>query len=1258
MVFETLKLEAQHPVSMFHRRLFHPAKAFYLIVVLACTLFSLATCDPCSTKGLEKSADFDACGSYSDNFNEGFQNIFVGDISSGFVQGNPLAFPSLENVCTNSNLFCFPSTLPGFLSEEPKLKTAVMEVSGSKSDVPLPQISGQTSGWASNSSWSSDYGMFKLLNGGSVSCSLNSREGVHYVSSLETSNANKNARSSCKGPLLNQIGTSFGPNKNSEMIKSSSFDGSSPHVEITPPLLDWGQKYLYFPSLAFLTVENICNDSILHVYEPFSTDIQFYPCNFSETSLRPGEVASICFVFLPRWLGLSSAHLILQTSSGGFLVQVKGFAIDSPYGIQPLIGLDASSSGQWSKNLSLFNPFNEILYVEEVTAWISVSSGNTSLTAEAVCTTEDFLGSDELPLLSVNDWLDVRSGHVGFPLMAMRPHRNWEIGPRSTETLIELDFPFNSEGQLFGVFCMQLLRPSQDKSETVMVPLEAGVNGKVTNDDLTSSVSVSFEVLVPCDASETVVAISLRNDVPYLLNVVRINEVDETKLFQIKYMEGLILFPGAATQVAVVTYTYLSEPYINMNCKILILTNDSNSPLIEIPCHDIIHVCPRHQLDSSVGYEHQLDKMEFGNARAGSSGSGMQSPSHIKASVTAEADELVLGNWKSQGTTSGMSVLDDHEVMFPMVQVGTHLSRWITVKNPSHKPVVMQLILNSGEIIDECRGGDVFLQPPSSNSFVSDESTIPPRHGFSIAEGALTEAFVHPYGRASFGPIFFHPSNRCGWRSSALIRNNLSGVEWLSLRGFGGSLSLVLLEGSKPVQSLEFNVNLPLPLNISPSDNAKDTTSACSQPLSKELYAKNTGDLPLEVRKIEISGTDCGLDGFVVHSCKSFALEPGESTKLRISYQTDFSAAIVHRDLELGLATGILVIPMKVSLPVYMLNLCKKSIFWMRVKKSSLAILLAGSLMLSVFCFLLPQVIAWSSQDYSFKSPKTSFPPGGKSTRPHRNQRNCKMNSLLRSVGKGDESVLLSSVDGDGKINALEQGIRIASQTDKPKLGNQDIKEGMLQSSLLSKTAGVENSDLLDSNLTVRVGKEKGRRRRKRKGGGGTALFEVSSSQSGNSTPSSPLSPKRTLDVDHSVEARMNPFTQGGQEPRKLTIKPFLLPSATFPASVVRPSSSSSSQFLASSSPIAPHARAPGSNLYNQKRVEAKGKGVVDEEFTYDIWGDHLSGLHLMSKEVPAVMSSSGKDGDSASFFVRGPQILMAKSQPRSPVTCFHQEGK
>ena len=219
---------------------------------------------------------------------------------------------------------------------------------------------------------------------------------------------------------------------------------------------------------------------------------------------------------------------------------------------------------------------------------------------------------------------------------------------------------------------------------------------------------------------------------------------------------------------------------------------------------------------------------------------------YLKVLETRDVDELVLANWKSQGVTGSMSMLEDNAVLFFMIQVGSYVSKWITIKNPSQHPMVMQLILNSREIINECRGLDDLLHPSSSSNLVLDEGATPKKYGFSIPENALTEAYVHPHEHVTLGPIIFYPSDRCGWSGSALIRNNLSGVEWIPLKGYGGLLSLVLLERSEHVDNVDFDLKMPKTLNFSlPYTllHMKEISSACSQHLVKELHAKNTGDL-------------------------------------------------------------------------------------------------------------------------------------------------------------------------------------------------------------------------------------------------------------------------------------------------------------------------------------------------------------------------------------------------------------------------------
>ncbi|KAF5177082.1 Transmembrane protein [Thalictrum thalictroides] len=1271
--------------------------------------------------------NYDGCGSFGDNSDLSVPEIFVGEMSSHYVQGNPPVISSHKAVCKNAELFCFPSTLRAFLDEEDSHKVSSEDIFDRQGEIRLQKASASRDSSERNSSWFSNHGTFTLLGGKVVSCSLNSGMERDDVSSTQGKSAGQSNSDSGGGPSLKYHRPFTILDKKSELITSDILDGpSSLKVDLNPPFLDWGQSYLYFSSLAFVTVANTCNESNLKIYKPFTTDTQFYPCDIDEILLGPGEVARICFVFLPQQLGLLSAHIVLQTSSGGFLIHAQGVVIESLYQIQPLVGLNVSLDGALKKNVSLYNPFDDILHVKEITMWISVSSENTSHSAEAVCKMNNFQRLGEYnSFFNSKEWLDIRSDKVDQPLMALRPHRSWEISPHSTETIAEINFLDGAKGNVFGAFSMEVQRSSQDETDIIVIPLEAEVHDSSCGGDLTGSVIVYFEPL-PCEGCEQSIVLSLKNRASFPLHVAKITEVTKkSNIFHIKHMDGLLLFPGTVTQIAVITCplddsqgTSDGVSDIHLSCKLLVLTNDSGNPQIEIPCQDVIHACSKQRQLSYVGHELQIEKKNSVNEITGSVGNGIPSLSktlETKSEKIAEADELVLRNWRSQGTTRDKSVLGHDEVDFAVVQVGTHGSKWITVKNPSQQPVLMQLVLNSGTVINGCKSLDMFLQQPLSSSLVQNESARPTTYGFSIADTATAEAYVHPNGQARLGPVIFHPSKRCEWRGSALIRNNLSGVESLSLKGFGGSVSMVVLENSEPVRTKELNQNMPISANVAPQQllfHMENMSAACFISLSKEFHAINTGDLPLQVRKIEVSGTNCGLDGFVVHTCNAFALEPGESRKLQVSYKTDFSAAVVHRDLELTLGTGIFVIPMKASLPHHVLTVCRKSVFWVFLKKLCFVACIATSLTYMAFSIIHPKVVSLGSKDYVFKTENGSI---RRARKPYGNraERNSKISVYNNIIGlvrliRTNETSKLGFV---GRYSDCSDGDQ-EQRTDINLISTQDVykkvigvpgaksETPLLQYSSTVKPASLETSCASEAqqacNLTVRVGKEKSKRRRKKRssGAGITGLLEASSSQSGNSTPSSPMSPILSFahktawplspDADHAIEA-VNPFVKVrdqhhvkeqvfkascGSTPleakvsgnfdrsiypfsqqqtsisQKVTTKHMLLSSATFPNTNQRlPGVVNPPLLSRSTSAINPNARAPGSNL-KSKAIKTEEAKRAEDKFTYDIWGNHFSGLHLMNKVTDT--STMISKGDSQSFFVMGPQILMQKPLPKT----------
>ncbi|XP_073155165.1 uncharacterized protein [Henckelia pumila] len=1251
------------------------AKNLYFVAVLLCSVLAPVTCKHCSLTEVSNQLDTESCRSNGANFETSYPDVFGGHNSSEIVSRSTVQQRSLENICPPSNSFCFPSTLSGVLFNEIDSKLDVFDDSGDFSSG-LKQV-------GSSMSWSLGRSIFQLLDGRTILCSLQQQDGFEPQAEI----------SSCIRPSSSDHKTRVSKSgENVGTVKYDSLDDlSTPPVEINPSLLDWGRKNLYHPSLAFLTVKNLDADEILTIHNPYSSNLQFYSCNFSETLLAPGEVASICFIFFPTKLGSSSAQLVLQTSIGGFLVQAEGFAVESPFLIKPLSGLDVSSIRRWGKNLTLFNPFNETLNVEEINAWISVSLGNTSGSSKTICSIHTLEDSSDYNILSANDWLDVENGVVGSPHISMRPHMNWEIAPQKSETVMEFDFSQPFEGKIVGAFCL-LLRSSTNRIDTLMVPLDVELSPHSAMD--TGHVSVSLETLVSCRPNgSNIFALSVRNNYPYLLNVIKVSEVgDGTNTFEIKSVEGLLLFPKSTTQVAILNYTHLGPPQADLHCKLLVLINDSRISQMEIPCIDVVNICTKDKdLESSVGHAQEINNIVYVKGIQISYLSSIQAHSETKAMDSSEAEEFVLRNWKSQATEIFLSVLDNNELLFPTVHIGNYCSQWVAVKNPSQQPIAMQLILNSGEVIDKCKTSESLLLPSSSRIFLNDKLYSPTKYGFSLAENAITEALIHPYGSAFLGPILFQPSNRCEWRSSALVRSNLSGVESILLRGFGGSLSMVLLEESEPVQGLEFKFKLPTKLIFS-SFTSMEKSSSCYQPLTKEVYAKNSGDLSMDVIRIDVSGSKCGLDGFRVHNCKSFSLQPGESTKLQLSYQTDFLSATIQRNLELGLATGILVIPMKASLPMYMLDFCKRSMFWMLVKKAMVVVFVAGSLLFFLVSLFLPCVTAIFSHD--IKSGKKLL---------------STVNLLERSFEKEEALPLESSgkspdcfLSGKGHHDPAAK-YQIKNNT---LLG---VQPEFRLSSGLSKSLCVVNSDVQDAtdsrNLRVIIGKEKVRRRKKKRSST-IGLFELASSQSGNSTPSSPLSPVASItpkrsclvspDMEQCVEKR-NPFAQApdqkcddekssdipsmvnlletevspkrgnknrGYSPlerptltRKVASRAVLLPSATFPSAWrAAPTWACQSPYLASTSRIAPHARAPGSKLQNQNSDEHEEKTVfkkeislekagLEEKFTYDIWGGHLFELPF----AHSANDSPGKcpraiESNSDSFFVRGPPTLFTNS--------------
>ncbi|GJN30508.1 hypothetical protein PR202_gb18819 [Eleusine coracana subsp. coracana] len=363
------------------------------------------------------------------------------------------------------------------------------------------------------------------------------------------------------------------------------------NVAISPPVLDWGSSDLYAASTATLTVANLNNDSTLRLFEPFSTDPQFYVYGYEDLELQPGDNASITFVFLPKLLGFSSAHLVLQTNFGGFIIQAKGMAVSSPYQILPLTGIDVVVGDRLERNLSIYNPYNDTLYVEEVAVWMS-SLESTGQSSHIVCQLGHSAGALEISSLNSN-WYTAKSAESGRPMIYVRPSEQWEVLPSKSNSVVELKLQALSEGKMFGAISLKLRNCTAATMHTFVIPIELEVH-KRTYYDSSGLVAVTFERTSSCGASGSIFSLYLQNDASNLLRVVGVTENSQNgaMIFQVKYLNGLILFPGTVTHIALVSHIYsVPDPDdISFNsCNLVVETNSTLGSSIIIPCEDLLH---------------------------------------------------------------------------------------------------------------------------------------------------------------------------------------------------------------------------------------------------------------------------------------------------------------------------------------------------------------------------------------------------------------------------------------------------------------------------------------------------------------------------------------------------------------------------------------------------------------------------------------------------------------------------------------------
>eukprot|EP00656_Telonema_subtile_P051304 TRINITY_DN6866_c0_g1_i4.p1 TRINITY_DN6866_c0_g1~~TRINITY_DN6866_c0_g1_i4.p1 ORF type:complete len:1313 (+),score=349.16 TRINITY_DN6866_c0_g1_i4:205-4143(+) len=249
------------------------------------------------------------------------------------------------------------------------------------------------------------------------------------------------------------------------------------------------------------------------------------------------------------------------------------------------------------------------------------------------------------------------------------------------------------------------------------------------------------------------------------------------------------------------------------------------------------------------------------------------------------------------------------ESSFGLTQVGAVAEKFVHVHNPADVAVHMKLAQ---------------VRPNSSlanSSMSSHIGLIAPRmlysNDFELSAAAMEGLLIPPHSKSKLGPIFFKPSSLTSVNATLFVKNNLTILDPIIMHGEGGSGFFHFKDGLNLLDTLKIELNeSDFRVHLDKHKAAQGTNTQPSPVFFQRSFrATNNGNLPIEVLGIEVNGRGCVAYGFEIFNCSSFTLQPDESTSIVLSFQPDYSASVIRRELFVTTTLGIQRVPVEVTLP-------------------------------------------------------------------------------------------------------------------------------------------------------------------------------------------------------------------------------------------------------------------------------------------------------------------------------------------------------
>ena len=154
---------------------------------------------------------------------------------------------------------------------------------------------------------------------------------------------------------------------------------------------------------------------------------------------------------------------------------------------------------------------------------------------------------------------------------------------------------------------------------------------------------------------------------------------------------------------------------------------------------------------------------------------------------------------------------------------------------------------------------------------------------------------IQPHQKIIIGPIIFKPNNTGKVSNILFLKNNLTILYPIKLKGEGGSGQITFINYYKNMKSKKTDIFNNTNFIIEINSDIYANKMKYKNKLTRAITINNSGNLPLIIKNVTIDNNECQTDDFKILQCKEFLLDLGESLDINFDITINFGNYITNR---------------------------------------------------------------------------------------------------------------------------------------------------------------------------------------------------------------------------------------------------------------------------------------------------------------------------------------------------------------------------